>query len=406
MEQAVFSVSELNEYVQLTLSHDPNLRNLRVQGEISGFHRHSSGHLYFTLKDDKAAVRCVMFRSAAMKLRFSLKDGVRVQISGQASLYQKDGSFQVYCEGMEELGEGELFLKFLKLKEELAKKGYFDEARKRSIPALPNCVGIATSKTGAALQDMLNILKRRFPTMPYRLYHCAVQGVGAAKEIAKAIDAANAEGVCDVLIVGRGGGSLEDLWAFNELPVAEAIYRSEIPIISAVGHETDFSIADFAADLRAPTPSAAAELAVPEYEALLRRLLELRIRLNNALGSGIERKKARLELLAHSPALQKAGLTLLFEQQRSGELFERLNRRAGELLNKRNSALSELGARLKACNPREVLKRGFALVSGADGALICRAEELSLDQELNIRFADGMANAVVRERTLDERENL
>lgn len=406
MEKPIFSVSELNEYVQLALSRDPNLSDITVQGEISGFHRHSSGHLYFTLKDEKAAVKCVMFKGAALRLRFVPKDGAHVQIRGQASIYQKDGSFQVYCSAMTELGAGALYLRFLQLKEELSKKGYFDEDRKKSIPMLPYCVGIVTSPTGAAISDIMNVIGRRFPSMGTKLYPCAVQGTGAAQEIARAIDAANAEKACDVLIVGRGGGSMEDLWAFNELAVAEAIYRSEIPIISAVGHEIDFSISDFTADLRAPTPSAAAELAVPERDALKKQLFDNSARLNNALKSGIERKRAQLELLYGSASMRRVENELMQQRQLCDELNDRLKRGRDEAFREGRNRLFELSLRLNANSPQAALKRGFTLVTDDRELLVASANSLQIGTMVTVHFADGKVSAKTMERSIYEREEL
>lgn len=401
-----FSVSELNEYVQLTLSHDPNLSNLAVQGEISGFHRHSSGHLYFTLKDERASVKCVMFKGNVLRLRFIPKDGAQVKINGQASLYQKDGSFQVYVNSMEALGAGMLYQQFMQLKEQLQNKGYFDEANKKPIPQLPLCIGIVTSPTGAVLQDIKNVLNRRFPSMNTRLYPTSVQGKDAAYEIAKAIDLANEQALCDVLIVGRGGGSMEDLWAFNELPVAEAIFRSKIPIISAVGHETDFSISDFVADLRAPTPSAAAELAVPEYSALTQRLSDNFERLKNALANGIEKKRSKLDLLVHQPAFQGVSNTLMQQRQSLDESGEQLIRLSAEYLSTQRNSLNQTLLRLEANSPNGTLKRGFTLVTDSDGRLISSAAPLLREQDLTIHFEDGNAAVTVRERILHERTNL
>lgn len=404
MEQRpIFSVSELNEYVQLTLSHDPNLSNLTVQGEISGFHRHSSGHLYFTLKDDRASVKCVMFKMNTLRLRFVPKDGAQVKINGQASLYQRDGSFQVYVNSMEALGTGALYQRFIEMKEQLQKKGYFDEANKKPIPLLPLCIGIVTSKTGAVLQDIHNVLKRRFPTMRTRLYPTAVQGTGAAEEIAAAIVKANQEGLCDVLIVGRGGGSMEDLWAFNELPVAEAIYSSVIPVISAVGHETDFSISDFVADLRAPTPSAAAELAVPEYAALTEKLSDCSERLKLALENGIGRKRDRLDLLIHAPAFISVSNTAMQLRQSLDETREKIERLCADYSGEKLNALENLYLRLNANSPQATLKRGFALVTDGSGSLVTKAEPLSKEQSLLLHFQDGNAAVTVQERTLNER---
>ncbi|MDD3401193.1 MAG: exodeoxyribonuclease VII large subunit [Eubacteriales bacterium] len=393
-----FSVSELNEYVQLTLSHDPNLSNLSVQGEISGFHRHSSGHLYFTLKDDKASVKCVMFKMNALRLRFVPKDGAQVKIAGQASLYQRDGSFQVYVNSMEALGTGALYQQFLEMKERLNKQGYFDESNKKAIPKLPLCIGIVTSKTGAVLRDIHNVLNRRFPAMGTKLYPTAVQGAGAANEIARAIETANYEDACDVLIVARGGGSMEDLWAFNELPVADAIFKSHIPIISAVGHETDFSISDFVADLRAPTPSAAAELAVPEYEQLEKRLSDSLDRLNHALQNGILRKRDKLDLLIRRPAFVSLPTKLMQQRQGLDENCDRLIRLSTDDMTRRNNSLTQMQLKLDANSPNATLRRGFALVTDRGGALVTSAEQIIENEELTIHFSDGNAAVKVQER--------
>ena len=293
----VFSVHELNEYIDLMLGYDPNLKDLAVEGELEAVKRHSSGHMYFTLKDEVASVNCVMFRQYVMGLRFLPKDGQRVRLVGRASLYQRDGRFQLMATGLMPKGDGSLYAAFAAYKEELKQRGWFEESEKKPIPFLPKCVGVVTSASGAAWHDVQNVIARRFPSMPVLLYPAAVQGEGAAKEIAEAIDQADREQRCDVLIVGRGGGSMEDLWAFNEPPVADAIHRCSIPIISAVGHETDVSISDFVADLRAPTPSAAAELAVPQWDALTGTLEMMGDRLKNALQNGLHRKKDRLNLL-------------------------------------------------------------------------------------------------------------
>ncbi|MBQ3652193.1 MAG: exodeoxyribonuclease VII large subunit, partial [Clostridia bacterium] len=320
----VFTVSELNEYVDLMLTHDPYLGELTVTGEISAFKRHTSGHLYFTLKDDAASVRCVMFRPNALRLNFFPKDGMSVRIEGRAGLFSRDGSFQVYAERMEKTGDGALYQKFLALREELRQRGWFEESLKKPIPFLPRAVGVVTSGTGAAIEDIRNVISRRFPNMPILLYPVSVQGEKAAGEIAAAIRKADEEQRCDVLIVGRGGGSLEDLWAFNEEIVVAAVHACSLPVISAVGHEIDFSLTDFASDLRAPTPSAAAELAVPEYATLSDRLAQDWDRLRSALLNGIARKKDRLELIVHRRGGMLAEQRLQQEQQRLDQCQEAL----------------------------------------------------------------------------------
>ncbi len=400
----VFSVSELNEYVRLTLDHDENLSHLTVTGELSGFKRHSSGHLYFTLKDEAAQVRCAMFRGAAATLGFRPEDGMQVRVRGRAGLYTRDGSFQVYVNTMTREGEGELYRRFLLLKAELEKKGYFDPDRKKSIPAMPRAVGVVTAKTGAALQDVRNVIGRRFPGMPVILYAAQVQGAGAAQSVADAIARADRERRADVLIVGRGGGSMEDLWAFNELPVAEAIYRCGLPVISAVGHETDVSIADFAADLRAPTPSAAAELAVPERQAIEDRLFDERTRLARSLSAGLAGKRERLWRVFHEQAALRVGHALQNEQLRLDRLWERQQRAAGERLAGCRHTLERDKAVLDGIDPERTLRRGFALVSGADGAPVTAARETAAGQEIRIRFYDGGVCAAVTGKDEDHGE--
>ncbi len=400
----VFTVSELNEYVDLMLSRDPFMGELTVTGEISAFKRHTSGHLYFTLKDDAASVRCVMFRPNALRLNFFPKDGMSVRIEGRAGLYGRDGSFQVYAERMEKTGDGALYQKFLALRDELKGRGWFDEDLKKPIPFLPRAVGVVTSGTGAAIQDIRNVISRRFPTMPIVLYSVAVQGERAAGEIAAAIRKADEERRCDVLIVGRGGGSLEDLWAFNEEIVVAAVHDCGLPVISAVGHEIDFSLTDFAADLRAPTPSAAAELAVPELEKLSDRLLESRDRLRTALLHGVERKKDRLELLIRRRGGLLTEQRLTQEQQRLDQCREALEEGIERRLGRQRDAFATLGARLRAADPLGALDRGFALVYDRDDGIVRRAAETAKGQGLVLRFRDGRVQADVTGKDLYEKE--
>ena len=263
------SVSQLNEYVRRLLAGDPMLRSLRVQGEISGFKRYTSGHLYFTLKDEEACVSCVMFRSAAETLDFRPQDGQRVTIRGSASLYPQRGQFQLYVETMQREGVGELYMRFEALKRRLTAEGLFDQAIKKEIPAYPRVIGVATSRTGAVLRDIVRVARRRDPNISILLAPTSVQGAGAAGEIVHALEQLNRQGEADVILCGRGGGSIEDLWPFNEEIVARAIRASKIPVISCVGHETDFTIADFAADLRAPTPSAAGAMPLPHRRSAI-----------------------------------------------------------------------------------------------------------------------------------------
>ena len=398
MEQAltpVFRVSELNEYVSLVLSGDPVLNDVRVSGEISGFKRHSSGHLYFSLKDESALVRCVMFRQQAIRLNFQPQDGMQVLLYGKASLYEKDGSFQLYANYLKKSGEGELYLRFLALKKELEECGWFSPDRKKTIPFLPRRVGVVTSGTGAALQDILNIIHRRFPRMPVVVASVRVQGAGAAEEIAEAIDEMNRKHAADVLIVGRGGGSMEDLWAFNEPLVAEAIYRSDIPIVSAVGHETDFTIADFVADLRAPTPSAAAELCVPEMEACYEAIRMQSERMRRALNARMERMRASVRLFASAKAFRLLENRLLSERQTLDGVRERAYRGVREQMNAAKAELQRLLAQMNALDPSAVLERGYAILSDTNGHALGGVGAMQPGDAVNIRMHDGTAGAKI-----------
>ncbi|MBQ6077551.1 MAG: exodeoxyribonuclease VII large subunit [Clostridia bacterium] len=390
----VFTVHELNEYIDLMLGFDPNLKDLAVEGELEAVKRHSSGHLYFTLKDEQASVNCVMFRQYVMGLRFLPKDGQRVRLVGRASLYQRDGRFQLMATGLMPKGDGSLYAAFAAYKEELKNRGWFDESLKKPIPFLPKAVGMVTSANGAAWRDVQNVIARRFPQMPLLLYPTAVQGEDAAEEIAKAIDLADSERRCDVLIVGRGGGSMEDLWAFNEPPVADAIHRCTIPVISAVGHETDVSISDFIADLRAPTPSAAAELAVPQWDALTASLQTTGERLKNALQNGIRRKRDRLDILFGDSVLLKLHRAIDQRRQTADELHTAMQRSAERSLEAQKHNLEREHERLRAYSPQQTLKRGFALVA-KNRTVVSRAEDLALNDGVTIRFYDGTVRATV-----------
>ncbi|MBQ6425959.1 MAG: exodeoxyribonuclease VII large subunit [Clostridia bacterium] len=393
--EMIFSVSELNEYVAALLSADPNLRSVRVRGEISGFKRHSSGHLYFSLKDANAVVQCVMFRQYAQRMSFRPEDGQQVTVSGAASIYTRDGKFQVYVQEMENTGKGDLYARFMKMKEDLEREGLFDESHKKPVPYLPGCVGVVTSGTGAALQDILQIIGRRFPTMNLLLCPVRVQGDGAAQEIAGAIYEMNRLQAADVLIVGRGGGSIEDLWAFNEPEVARAIYDSRIPVISAVGHETDFTIADFTADMRAPTPSAAAELAVPELDKIRLLLGRDRERLDGILEKDLSRRRDKLSLLFRSPGFMQAEMRLSEERTRLETAAERMLRGMSEKSVSERHRLERMRDRLEALSVQSVLDRGFTMIRGQDGRPVKSIEELESGDAVEIRFRDGTADAEI-----------
>lgn len=389
------SVSQLNEYVRRLLAGDPMLRSLRVQGEISGFKRYTSGHLYFTLKDEEACVSCVMFRSAAETLDFRPQDGQRVTIRGSASLYPQRGQFQLYVETMQREGVGELYMRFEALKRRLTAEGLFDQAIKKEIPAYPRVIGVATSPTGAVLRDIVRVARRRDPNISILLAPTSVQGAGAAGEIVHALEQLNRQGEADVILCGRGGGSIEDLWPFNEEIVARAIRASKIPVISCVGHETDFTIADFAADLRAPTPSAAAELAVPEAAAL-------RAAIDGLLEGGaaaIERRltleRAHLARLNASAALNMPSRLLIERRETALErLTGRMTRAAQAMPQTKRARLDGLMRALNAVNPNAVLERGYAVVR-QNGQAVTDASALDVGDLIDVTLKGGTLGARV-----------
>lgn len=391
----VLSVTQLNDYVASLFQRDALLRGLSVRGEVSGFKRHSSGHIYFTLKDAGALVRCVMFRQDAIKCSIPISDGMELIADGHAALYARDGQYQFYVKAVRQAGEGELYRRFLMLKTRLQARGFFDEAHKKPLPELPRCIGIVTSQSGAAVRDIISITRRRFPGMNLLLCPVAVQGAGAAEEIAEGIRCMNRLKRADVLIVGRGGGSLEDLWAFNEECVAEAIYDSQIPVVSAVGHETDFSIADFVADLRAPTPSAAAELCVPEYDSLLSTLESMREALADAAHSCLMRQKMRINAIAQSSAFALPVHQLSNARHAAKDAQRRLDAAAHGALSAASRSYGVLSSKLEALSPAHTLARGFALVQRGNGEYCGKAEMLSPHDVVRILFQDGDVHATV-----------
>lgn len=395
LNDAPLTVSELNEYARRLLAGDPLLRNLEVSGEISGYKRHYSGHRYFSLKDEAARVQCVMFRQSALGLDFEPTDGMKVVIRGSASLFVRDGSYQVYVNTMRQAGQGDLFARFEALKKKLQAEGLFDPARKRDIPFMPRTIGVATSETGAAIRDIIQIARRRDPNVGIVVSPCAVQGAGAAAEIVRAIERLNRFGGCDVILVGRGGGSMEDLWAFNEEPVARAIAASRTPVISCVGHEIDFTIADFVADLRAPTPSAAAELAVPVRSELKASLDELIVRLTNALDAGQKLRRLKLERVCAASALQRP-VNALIEPRRVAlaQWSGRLENALPVIQQKARHRLDHAAASLRALDPAAVLERGYAILSNGAG-IIQRAADAEAGERVSIRMADGTLGATV-----------
>lgn len=390
------TVSELNEYVRVSLAGDPLLRCIRVTGEISGYKQHISGHRYFSLKDEKARIQCVMFRQNAQSLLFQPRDGMRVTITGAVSLFVRDGAYQLYAETMEQQGAGNLFQQFEVLKQKLMAEGLFDPARKRELPFRPTVIGVATSKTGAAVRDIIRVAKRRDPGVGIVVAPCSVQGERAADEIVKSIRLLNRQGQAQVLLVGRGGGSMEDLWPFNEEKVARAIAESRIPVISCVGHETDFTIADFVADVRAATPSMAAEMAVPVRAELENACQALTRRLLRSLESGQRLRRLRLEKCMASAALSDPARLTAGLRGKTELAEKRLREAMAKRLSTESARLSELNRTLRAVSPQAVLDRGYAAVKKG-GRYVSRAEQLRSRDQIELILSDGVRRAQVLE---------
>ena len=384
------SVKQLNLFVKSLIEGDVRLNNVCVTGEISNFKNHyQSGHFYFTLKDNDAQIRCVMFRANACRVPFAVRDGLKVVLRGRVSLYEKDGQYQFYAEEMHEQGLGDFSLQFQQIKEKLQKEGLFAEENKRSIPAFPKRIAVITSDTGAAVQDILNITARRYPLCEIMLCPVAVQGENAVPSMLDVLERVYALSNCDTIIIGRGGGSIEDLWAFNSEALARKIYESPIPVISAVGHETDFTICDFVADLRAPTPSAAAELAVPDCAELFSKLIKYNTLLKNNLLLKYNSRKAKYDALISKSVLSKP-LTLTEVRD---EIVDRLNEKMvtafNGVINREKSRFVSNLAKLDALSPLKVLTRGYAIAE-ADGKSIKSVNDIEIGSKFKLRLSDGM----------------
>ncbi|MCI5810555.1 MAG: exodeoxyribonuclease VII large subunit [Clostridiales bacterium] len=395
-ERAVITVTELNEYIKSLLDGDAILKKIAVKGEISNFRPNSSGHLYFTLKDEGGAVRCVMFRALAQKLKFTPENGMKVIAVGGVSSFVRDGQYQLYLSALTPDGIGDLYAAFEQLKRRLGAEGLFDPARKKAIPRYPRLIAIVTSPTGAAIQDMLRILKKRYPIARVLVVPVKVQGAGAAEEIAGAITYLNTKRYIDVIITGRGGGSIEDLWCFNEEVVARAIAASRIPVVSAVGHEPDVTISDFAADLRAATPSNAAELVTPDAAELTLRLEERRTALARTMLARFDSARKRLNDIAGKRVF--ASPLGYFDEKRMmlDYLSERFRTIAEKQLTVQNHRLANAAARLDAMSPLKVLGRGYAIALDDSQTAVRSAETLHPGDRLCVRFAAGSAQCEVQ----------
>lgn len=392
------TVSQLNQFVKSLLDEVPILKDVWVEGEISNFKLLNSGHLYFSLKDAQSSIRCVMFSAKARLLRFRPDNAMKVLLRGSVSLYERDGQYQLYATQMEPLGMGSLALALEQMKQRLAAEGLFDANRKKTLPFLPKRVGVVTSPTGAAFRDIVNVITRRCPGVAILLAPVLVQGPGAAEQIAAAIRLFNRKQLADVLIVGRGGGSLEELWAFNEETVARAISESLIPIVSAVGHETDFTIADFAADLRAPTPSAAAELVVPELAGLKDEVTDFSIRLELAANGFLRQKQERLLFYQNKLEPDLFLSWLRRKQDALHDPSQRLQHALSIFLAQKNSHFSMLNGKLDTLSPLRILSRGYTMCQNeASRQVISSLEQIVLGDEIRINFSDGSAVARILE---------
>lgn len=398
MAQNVLSITQLNDYIRDKLDSDGLLNAVAVRGEISNYKVYPSGHHYFTLKDASASLKCVMFRGNALRLRFRPDNGVKVIAMGKISVYPRDGVYQLYCTAMAMDGIGDLYAAFEQLKAKLAARGLFDPAHKKPIPKYPAVIGIVTSSAGAAIHDMLRILNKRYPLTQVRLLPVRVQGVEAPGEIAAAIRYANHHRLADLLIVGRGGGSIEDLWAFNDEQVAYAIYESEIPVISAVGHEPDVTISDFVADLRAATPSNAAELAVPDQDALRQNLDAMSMAMATALDRQIRSGERHLKILSGSPALQSP-TAYLDQKGKSLQLLQnRLTAAQSRNVERKYTRFVGNVSKLDALSPLKVLTRGYALVRDGEGEVLKSIRQVQPGDRITVSLSDGKLGAVVTER--------
>ena len=393
-ENMAVTVSQVNSYIKEKIASDEGLNSLIIKGEISNFKNHYTGHLYFTLKDDKSLIKCIMFKSYAQKLNFMPKDGMKVFIFGEVSVFERDGIYQVYVKAMQEDGVGALYKKYEELKQMLEEQGYFDISHKKKIPQMPKIIGVLTSQTGSVIRDIINVSTRRNPNVQIRLFPVPVQGQDAAPKIAEGIRFMNKNKLADVLILARGGGSLEDLWPFNEEIVAHAIYESELPIISAVGHETDFSISDFVADLRAPTPSAAAELAVPYIYEVKQKILGYKNRLKISLNKKYEMLKLHYEKLTSSFVFKEP---LRIINERSILLDNQVKQIENIIKNKKQSEKEryvKLVSKLDTLSPLKTLTRGYSIIE-QKGKIINSVKELQEGNEIDIQMIDGKAKAKI-----------
>ena len=403
MERHIFTVTEVNELVKLLLDQEPMLSGICVRGEISNYKMYPSGHHYFSLKDQTGAIRCVMFKGQAMRLRFRPENGMKVLAVGRVSVFPRDGAYQLYCESLTPEGAGDLSVAFEQLKEKLYREGLFDSGHKKPLPKFPNRIAVVTSAAGAAVHDMIRILRRRYPLAKVILLPVRVQGAEAPAEIAGAIHYADQWKIGDVIITGRGGGSMEDLWAFNEEKVARAIFACETPVISAVGHETDTTISDFVADLRAPTPSAAAELAVYDVRLVLEELYGYKDRLARCILAQVDAGREHLDFTEKRLRYLNPENQMVQKRQYLIDIEERLFRNMKNELQKKKQMMSLLAARLDAKSPLKRLAGGYAYVTDEAGRMVDSVKSLQVNDVLMMTFSDGVVKSEVQEVVEEEK---
>lgn len=397
-EQQVYSVSQVNNYIKTLIEGTPALKHILIRGELSNYKIYPSGHHYFTLKDSEGALRCVMFRSSADKLTFRPENGMKVVVGGRIGVFPRDGAYQLYCTQLSADGIGDLYVAFEQLKEKLYNEGLFDPAHKKPLPRYPQRIAIVTSSAGAAVHDMIRILRHRYPIAKILLLPVRVQGVEAPPEIVGAIRYANRWQLADVLITGRGGGSIEDLWAFNDERVARAIYASEIPVISAVGHEPDVTIADFVADRRASTPSNAAEIAVPDMSALLQELQSTQVRLIQGQLNMLEQRNQRLKVLSGSRAMTDPMAFIQDKRMQMDYVQQKLAVAAKEQIQGDTQRFARLTASLDALSPLKVLGRGYAMAQNENGGILKSSEQVAVGERVRVQLGQGRLHCVVEEK--------
>lgn len=395
MENNVFSVSQVNKYIKMLFDSDMFLNKITIKGEITNFKAHYTGHFYFTLKDEASTIKCVMFKSYASLVKFKPEDGMKVTITGQISVFERDGVYQIYCNKMEKDGLGDLYIAYEELKKKLEKEGLFDSKCKKEIPFLPNRVGVITSKTGAVIRDIINVSTRRYKKADILIYPAAVQGVNAASTVIKGIETFNKLNNVDVIIIARGGGSFEDLFGFNDENLARKIFESKIPIVSAVGHETDFTICDFVSDLRAPTPSAAAELVYPEYIDILNRIDNAKVRLNLAIKNYVKIKKEYVNRLK-SMRLEKEPLEIISKNRLIIDSYLK-NIENKIRLNIQNSRLKTIKqiSKIDALSPLKTLSRGYSYTTNENNKAVNFVNDVKKGEKIHVRVVDGTFDAIV-----------